>query len=226
MRTLARVPLLLALLVLPACDVGVRTENLRSDPAIVARDHPFFPLTAGTQWRYVGTKDGAWHEELVRVDDEPRVIDGVVCTPLVQEVRIDGALDHVTTEWFAVDADGNVFKFGEQALDFGGERAEPVVESWFAGEGGAFAWRYLAASPSPGDEVLGYSTEGTERVTVLRSDATDAVAAGTFTGCIEVDEEHDDPKDADIVLYAPGVGRTSETSAGGRIELVERRSPR
>ena len=49
--------------------------------------------------------------------------------------------------------------------------------------------------------------------------------AGAFADCLEIDENPDDPEDHDIILYAPSIGRVSESSPSGFVHLVEIRRP-
>lgn len=203
---------------------GTRSTDRATPGASVdhATPHRFFPLDAGTAWLYVGTKDGRWHEERVRVGSELVWIEGRRCTPRIQEVFIDGQLDHVTTEWFALDVAGNVWKCGEETRGVGDapERAEP--ERWLAGVDGARAWLFLPAHPQVGDELVGDGTDhAIERRTVLALGVTERTPAGTFGDCVAVREtEDDDLEDQDLVLYAPGIGKVSETHVQGRIALV------
>jgi hypothetical protein len=51
------------------------------------------------------------------------------------------------------------------------------------------------------------------------SDAV-STAAGLFEGCLRLLENLFDPDDADVILFAPGVGRVAEASGTTRVELV------
>jgi len=47
-----------------------------------------------------------------------------------------------------------------------------------------------------------------------------SVPAGSYQGCLKLLENPDDPEDTDIILYAPGVGRVTEESTSGQLQLV------
>jgi len=78
----------------------------------------------------------------------------------------------------------------------------------------------LAANPVVGDEYAGSHADGQDVMVVLSLDEIVTVPAGSFDHCMKVQENPDDPEDADLIIYAPGVGLTSEQSTSGRIELI------
>lgn len=220
MRLVALAPLLLVP-ALAACDAAGPMAGAPLGVAFVAGvDHPYFPMTPGVLRVYEGDDEGLARRDEVRVAPGLRVIAGVPCTAAVQDVFLDGELAEQTTEWFAQDVEGSVWKFGEESFEY--EDGEPVrtADSWVAGADGAVAWRLLAADPSPGDVLFGYGPEGEDRFEVLSVTGTATVPAGTFQDCLEVAENADDPDDADLIIYAPGVGLVSEQSADGRIDLT------
>ena len=180
-------------------------------------DHPYFPLHAGSAWVYEGDSEGQHRRDVVRVLDERTAITGIECVAVVQEVYLDGELSEITTEWFAQDRDGNVWKFGEDSLEADGSGFAQSEDSWIAGEEGREPWLFLAAQLAVGDEF----TDGEDIVVVTRLGATAEVPAGSFHNTVEADENPDDEDDKDIIIYAPSVGLISEQSASGTIQLVE-----
>jgi hypothetical protein len=183
-------------------------------------EHPWFPLRPGTQWTYEGETDGSRRRDEVRVLEQTRVIAGTTCTALHQEVFLDGELAEVTTEWFAQDGDGSIWKFGEETAELDGIVFVLTEDSWVAGFDGAVPWMFLAADPQVGDRYVGYRPGGREVVEIVSLTATADVPAGVFENCLEAEENPDDIEDEDIILFAPGVGLVSETGHTGRIELV------
>jgi hypothetical protein len=164
--------------------------------------------------------------EEVRVLEEPQMILGVPCAAVVEEVFVDGELAEVTTHWFAQDSRGNVWMFGEESMEFDEGMPFRTEDSWQAGVDGARAWLFLGADPQVGDVYVGSVPGGVEHMTVLAVSASAAVPAGAFDGCLEIEETvPDDPEDQDRILYAPGVGRVSETSPDGATQLVSYGGP-
>jgi hypothetical protein len=187
--------------------------------------HPYMPLTPGTLLVYEGFDEGEPRRDEVRVRPEPETILGVACTAVVQQVFLDGEPAETTTEWYAQDSAGNVWKFGEDSAEIDGGVAVPAPDSWKAGVGGALPWMALAAEPRVGDVYGGTWPGGQEVDSVLSADAAAVVPFGAFGGClVALATNPDDPEDADRIIYAPGVGLISEESTSSLIELVEMRA--
>jgi hypothetical protein len=180
-------------------------------------DHPFFPLVPGTLLQYAGDEEGIPKRELVEVLAAIEVVGGVPCTTLVEQVFLAGELVETTTHWLAQDAQGNVWRFGERSLEYEDGVAVVTGDSWQAGVDGALPWMAFPRDPQPGDTFAGNGDE----YEVLSVTATAQVPAGTFEGCLEIDESNpEDPEDRDRILYARGVGLVSEQSLAGSMRLV------
>jgi hypothetical protein len=186
----------------------------------VGIDHPYFPLLPGRVWIYQGDDEGRARDETVRTLAELRPILGVACTALHQEVYLDGVLEEVTTEWFAQDLVGDVWKFGEESLELEDGEMVRTEDSWVAGEGGLRPWRSYLARPRVGDRLVGPHGGGVDRYEYASLAETVVVPAGTFHDCHLLVENPDDVEDSDILLYGEGVGRVSEQNAGGRVDLL------
>jgi hypothetical protein len=210
-----------AALTVAACD-GRPDADADSTRLQARSDHPYFPLRPGSLALYEGEHDGQRRREEVYTADTMRLITGVACTPIVQHVYLAEHLSEVTTEWYARDLDGNVWKFGEQSFTRQGvgDELSPTADSWIAGVDGAFPWIEFHASPQPGDHYVGFKPGGQDQYLVAAIDSVAMVTAGVFAGCLELHENPDDPEDGDIILYAPGMGRVLERNAAGHSELV------
>ena len=182
--------------------------------------HRYFPLIPGTTWTYEGEEDGAAREDVVRTLPEPRLVMGVSCTGVRQEVSLDGEPFEYTLEWYAEDRAGNVWKFGEESFEFDGLDFRRTEDSWIAGQDGARAWLALPAVPRVGQAFSGGPAGSEDRVEVGSVRETVAVGAGTFRDCLLLEENPDDVEDQDIILYGDGVGMISMRFAEGRIDLV------
>jgi hypothetical protein len=217
-----------ALVVLVCCAVGAcgggggGAPTVRVDPTrfVAGVDHSFFPILPGWTWVYEGEDDGLPLREEMRSLADRRSILGVACTALEERTFVDGALVGVSTEWFAQDDEGNVWKFGEESFESDGVGLVPADDSWIANPSGPGPWMAFAAHPRVGDRYVGHGPGGPDVHEVTALDATADVPAGAFVGCMQVVENPDDPEDSDVILYAPGVGRVSETNPSGRAVLV------
>jgi len=188
-------------------------------------DHRYFPIEPGRTWVYEGEYLGrpAWED--VRTLPEQRLILGVPCTGVEERTFVDGILSEQTTEWFAQDRAGNVWKFGEEAFDLTSGVPVLAVDSWVAGVSGGTSWRAFAADPRAGDRFAGYRPDGIDVLVVTAILAMATVPAGVFGDCLELTENPDDPEDTDIILYGSRVGRLSERTSTGYMELVSTSAP-
>jgi hypothetical protein len=188
-----------------------------------AVDHAFFPMAPGSYWVLEGEDDGEHRRDEVEVLAETRELAGVACTAILQRVYIEGELAEVTTEWFAQDEHGNLWKFGEESHEFDDDVGLFVRtdDSWTADEGEIAPWMFFPAAPEQGDVYIGEQPESGERMEVLSLTTTAVVPLGTYIECLEVLETTIDIEDPDVVIYAPEVGLVSETSNSGFIELVD-----
>jgi hypothetical protein len=204
----------------PAAVQAEEAPPVAAEMFVTGVDHPYFPMTPGTLWIYEGEADGHLRRDEVRILEQTRDITGIACTTVLQGVFLDGELSEVTTEWYAQDREGNVWKLGEESLEFNGERFATTADSWVAGEDGARPWMVFAAAPRVGDLYVGSRPHGQDELEVLSLTETVTVPAGTFEGCLQVLENADEPDDTDLIIYAPGVGLVSEQSTTGQIDLI------
>jgi hypothetical protein len=187
--------------------------------------HSYFPLTEGAHWVFEGEEEGLPRREDVRVLPGRRRIGNADCTALTQDVTVDGVLVETTTEWFAQDRAGNVWKLGEESSEFDEVGFVTTTDSWLAGEDGGRPYLAFPAQLRVGDVFYGYRPDGSEEFRVLSLTDSVDLPAGTFAGCLRLWENPLDVEDADILLYAPGIGRVSEDSTTGFVHLVSMAVP-
>jgi hypothetical protein len=198
---------------------GVSPDALAAQAFVRGVTHPYFPIARGWTWHYVGEEDGLARYEEVRTLEQPRWIRGVECTAIEELTYVDGSLTSITTEWFAQDGAGNVWRFGEESFEREGDALVRTSDSWLAGQGGFAAWLAFPAQPRVGARYSGLQPDGLEVLEVRALDAVADVPAGLFQGCVEISANPDDIEDEDIILYAEGVGRVAETSTTGWMHL-------
>jgi hypothetical protein len=87
---------------------------LFDDPKNPTSPNPYFPLEVGNLWEY----RGAGEVNTVEVLDRTKLIDGVTCLVVSDQVFKDGDLVEDTDDWFAAAKDGNVWYCGEEVKDF------------------------------------------------------------------------------------------------------------
>jgi len=185
-----------------------------------AVDASLFPLPPGSTWSYAG---GAETGE-VEVLAETRTVMGVPCTVVHDVVYEDGEVVEDTLDWYAQDALGNVWYFGEDSSEIDAGSVVSKEGSWEAGVDGALPGYVMLADPLAG---LRYRQEyavceAEDMAEVVAVDQTVTVPAGTFTGCVEFHEWTDLASGSDETKYfCPGVGLVLEIDdEGQRIELT------
>jgi len=123
-----------------------------AQPTFVGRvTNPWFPLEPGTTFTYTGEKDGQHGRDVVTVTRKTRLIRGVRCTSVDDRLYEHGRLAERTTDWYAQDARGNVWYFGEDTAEL--NRAGKVTSregTWRAGVDGAQAGIFMPAHPKVG----------------------------------------------------------------------------
>ena len=213
-----------SLLSLPACGgsggVAPPVPMIQASNFSPSIDHPYFPMQQGIVLNYEGTEDGLPRREDVRVTEDRRIIMGIDCSSMRENVYVDDVLVEVTTHWYAQDNAGNVWKFGEESWELALGELVLADDSWVADGVDALPWREFVANPHVGDVFVGYRPGGIDTFHIVSTTAAVSVPAGDFTDCVEVHENPDDPEDADIILYSRGVGRVAEFSTNGDLELV------
>ncbi len=187
-------------------------------------DNQWFPLPVGTTWVYVGTKDAKAAVDLVVVSDRTRTIDGVETRVVEDRLLLDGRLEERTSDYYAQDACGNVWYFGEDtaALDRRGRVVE-TSGSFHAGVDGAEPGLFMEATPEVGlrfrQEWYRGQAEDAFRAVDLATKVT--VPSGSYTDALLTEERTAlEPGVLDQKYYAAGVGEVVERSVRGPREAL------
>ena len=101
------------------------TSSIPFDPNnfVSGVTNPLFPLTPGTINYYEGMSDGLVQTDSVETTSETKTILGVVTTVVHDRVYTEGELTEDTFDWYAQDADGNVWYLGEDTKELEGGRS-------------------------------------------------------------------------------------------------------
>lgn len=197
------------------------------DPAdfVSGVSHPLMPLTPGNTWTYQAETEDGTETIVVTVLGETRTILGVTCTVVRDTVSIGGDLVEDTHDWFAQDAAGNVWYFGEISLNYEDGQISDVDGSWEAGVDGAQPGIVMLATPAV-DTIYRqefYLGEAEDYGQVLSLTASATVPFGAFTNCLQTfDGSPMEPDAAEHKFYAPNVGLVLEVDpeSGERVELI------
>jgi hypothetical protein len=237
-----------ALLALAGCggqaDGNAQPETLPSgsapydlDPASLSSriDNRFWPMRPGTRWTYQELdEDGTRKQVVVTVSSATREIaNGATARVVRDTVTENGELVEDTFDWYAQDAEGNVWYLGEETAEYEDGEIATTAGSWEAGRNGALAGVIVPARPTDGMRYRQeyYAGEAEDNGEVLSVEERAQVPAGQYAGALLTkDTTTLEPAILEYKLYAPGVGPVlvfGVSGGGGREELlrVERVGP-
>jgi hypothetical protein len=190
------------------------TTTLAIDPSTfsVTFTNEYFAATLGMMYLYErNLEDGTRARVTLAPTSETRVVMGVECAVFTGYVYMDDPTvrSHTdTVAWYAEDAGGNVWCFGEEITNYEGEEAVDAV-SWEAGVNGAVPAMVMEGEPKPGDLYhQGYAGGLVEIMAeVLDVNSTVEIPYGSFEQVVKVREwTPSRPGATKVKYYAPGVG--------------------
>lgn len=206
MRRIAAVALLL-----PFCVVWGTSSRAAAKPAFVRSvTNPWFPLRPGTVFVYTGEKDGRPGRDVVTVTPRTKMIQGVRCTVVDDRLYEQGRLAERTTDWYAQDARGNVWYFGEETAEFDRSgRVRSTEGTWQSGRDGAKPGIFMPARPKTGEAYRQeyYKGHAEDHFQVIGLFGGDAVLTKEWTPL--------EPAVLDHKLYVRGVGTVLEQTVKG-----------
>ncbi|MFN0206911.1 MAG: hypothetical protein ACKVS6_11465 [Planctomycetota bacterium] len=202
------------------------------DPSIVPAQfvsgisHPFFPHVVGTVRTYQKTTIEGTETVVVEVTDQTKTILGVECMVIRDTVTLNGVLVEDTLDYFAQDVNGNVWYFGELAINYENGEMVDLDGSFIAGTNGAKAGIVMKASPAIGDTYRQefFLNEAEDAATILSLTGTAVVPFGTYQNClVTLDFTPISPEDEENKYYAQGIGVVLEIDleSGERLELID-----
>lgn len=185
-------------------------------------------MTPGTRWTYRETdEEGNRLEVAVTVTTETREIaNGVTARVVRDTVSLDGAVVEDTFDWYAQDAEGNVWYLGEDTAEFEDGEVSTTAGSFEAGVDGALPGIIMPADPRDGMRYRQeyYEGEAEDNGEILSTDEQAEVPFGHFDDVLLTkDTISIEPQVLEYKLYAPDVGPVlvfGVSGGGGREELI------
>jgi hypothetical protein len=172
-------------------------------------DNQYMPLRPGTKLIYEGTKDGAATRIEVSITKETRLIMGVTCVVVNDQVLVKGQLEEATLDWYAQDSKGNVWYFGEDSKEYQNGKVLSTKGSWEAGVEGAQPGIVMEAKPKVGDSYRQeyFKGEAEDMAQVLALDLNGNVSGQSYKHLLKTKEWTAlEPGVVEEKLYAPGIG--------------------
>jgi hypothetical protein len=207
------------------------SEAVSLDPADFTTEitNPYWPMSPGDRWAYRET-DGQGGEQKVEVTvtDRTKTIAGIEARVVHDVVSEDGQLVEDTFDWYAQDADGNIWYLGEDTKEFENGKVTTTAGSWEHGVDGAQAGIAVPAAPEPGLEYRQeyYAGEAEDTASVLSLDEWVQVPAGSFRNVLMTkDYTPLHPEILEHKFYAQGTGPVLVLGISGgsdREELLSR----
>lgn len=213
----------------PALPQGADPVALDPNDFTTKIDNPYFPLDPGTRWTFRETdeKGNEFKVVVVATTETKKIANGITARVVRDTVSQDGAVVEDTFDWYAQDAEGNVWYMGEDTAEFENGKVSSRHGSFEAGVGGALPGIIMPANPEPGmtyrQEYL--KGEAEDNGEILSTNEMADAAFGHFEDMLlEKNTITIEPNVLEYKLYAKGVGMVLAlgiSGGGGREELVK-----
>jgi hypothetical protein len=187
----------------------------------------FWPMKIGDHWVYRETDaEGEVQRNDVVVTDKKKTVMGIDVLAVHDTVRLHGGLTEDTYDWYAQDAKGNLWYFGEDTAEYENGKLKTKEGSWEAGVNGAMPGIIMAADPQVGmtyreEYYKGHAEDGAQ---IISTDALAKVPYGRFDHGVQTRNFSGiEPNVIEEKIYAKGVGVVLEITVSGgsdRSELI------
>ena len=179
-------------------------------------DNPYFPVRPNAVRTYEGTDEEGETERAVQsyAGAGPELL-GVQTTSVRDRVAVDGVVVEDTFDYFAQDAAGNVWYFGEDVTNYrydeeGALIGTDTASAWLSGENGALPGYIMPADPEVGFsyyQEFAEADEALDQGTIFAKGQTVTIGLGTYGDVLAVLESNPfEPDVRELKYYAPGQG--------------------
>jgi hypothetical protein len=203
-------------------------EPFQIDPARFTTqiDNRYWPMEPGMRWTYEETDaGGALLNVVVTVTSETKEIaNGVTARVVRDTVTDDGTVVEDTFDWYAQDADGNIWYLGEDTAEFENGKVTSRGGSFEAGVDGALPGVAVPATPAVGLRYRQeyYAGEAEDQGEVLSVGEQVEVRAGHYTDVLMTKDTNPlEPKVLEFKFYAPDIGPVLAISVSGSSDREE-----
>ncbi len=183
-------------------------------------DNPYWPMKPGSQWVFRETNaEGTVSRVVVTVLDKTKMIaNGVEARIVHDQVTEGGQVAEDTYDWYAQDADGNLWYLGEDTTEYENGKPKTTEGSWEAGVDGALPGIIMPANPQVGmtyreEYYKGHAEDG---ASIISTDALAKVPYGRFEHGVQTRNFSGiEPDVIEEKIYAQGVGVVLEITVSG-----------
>jgi hypothetical protein len=185
--------------------------------------NPYLPYTPGSKWVYQGMKDGVTQTDTVEATHRTRVIAGVRATVVRDVATHKHRVLEATTDYYAQDAAGNVWYFGEATKAFGPGGQVDTSGSWLAGVNGAKQGIFMTAHPAVDNAHRQEFSAGNAEDQYWLVDLHHRVVVPAVTSndaALTIEWSRLEPSVIDEKSYVPGIGPVREVAVQGPTEFA------
>lgn len=207
---------------------GAEPVDLNPSDFTTEIDNPYWPMRPGSRWvsRESDGEGGVQRVVVTVTGATKRIANGIEARVVHDVVSKGGEPVEITDDWYAQDAEGNLWYLGERTAEYENGKAVSRAGSWEAGVDGAQPGIVVPAEPRVGLAYRQeyYAGKAEDRAEVLSVDEQAEVPFGRFTGALLTkDLTRLEPDLVEYKLYARGIGPVlvlDVSGASGREELV------
>ena len=205
------------------------SEPAELDPAEFTTDinNTYWPMAVGSSWVYKEEDpEGDLRVEVTVTDQTKQIANGVEARVVHDEVTRNGKPVEITDDWYAQDAEGNVWYLGEDTAEFENGKVVSREGSFEAGVDGAEAGVIMPADPQPGLEYRQEYLQGEaeDYASVIGFALQVEVPATRYDNVLQTQDVNPlgDPQQVENKFFAKDVGPvlTLDLTGSGREELV------
>jgi hypothetical protein len=206
------------------------SEPVELDPLSFTVDinNRYWPMEPGTRWTYSEVdEEGKQFQVVITASTETKKIANGIAARVVRDTVTEGGkLVEDTIDWYAQDAEGNIWYLGEDTAEFADGKITSKEGSWEAGVDGALPGVIVPGAPADDMKYRQeyYAGQAEDNGEVLSMEEQVEVPAGHFSDALLTkDTTALEPKVLEYKLYAPTVGPALIIGVSGgttREELV------
>jgi len=203
------------------------SEPVQLDPATFTTeiDNPYWPMKPGNHWTLRETDgEGAVKQVNITVTEKTKKVMGIEARVVHDVLTEDGQVVEDTFDWYAQDANGNIWYLGEDTKEFENGKLKSTEGSWEAGVNGAQPGIAVLAKPNPGmayrQEYLKGQAE--DKAKVLSVEGKGKVPNGWFDNALLTEDFT--PLEPDLIehkYYARGIGPVLAITISGGADREE-----